>query len=576
MDRTILDLSGSLSRRQRSLVPGKTTRLEALATLGVEVEKEERRVTMVRIIRCTEMAAMTSEARRLIWLTGAVMVVVASVARPVPAQVTFDWVTVANPGNPADTLVMNKGAAPDFTTGYGAVDYVYQISKHNVTNAQYAQFLNAVDATGSNALRIYDTRMSSDTLGVAYTGGIDRDLTAESGAKYAAKPGQDNYPAIWINWASGARFVNWLANGQGAGGTESGVYDMALIPSNNSFATPPPRAAGATFFLPSENEFYKAAYYDPAKNGGAGGYWTYGTRSDTAPLSMAPPGTANSANIGAGTDGQSAGTLAATMATTGAGFDASVNYLTAVGAYAAATSAYGLYDVEGLVYNWTEATRTSFGNELPIYRGGSWRYNEGASGAAFRNVYSGAGAPSYAWYGLRIASLLAPLPIDIVVDVEAGSQTQAQAGFPTLTAAEVLSVTKTGAGTLIFDAVNSYTGDTLVAAGTLALTGSGAIASSALVELGAGATFDVTALPGGFVVADGQTLGGLGSVNGSVVFGPGSTLSPGAVPSAAADGPMATVATVPEPGAYGTAVMGLGLALAGGWCGTRRGRSRRP
>ena len=29
------------------------------------------------------------------------------------------------------------------------------------------------------------------------------------------------------------------------------------------------RNAGATYFIPSENEWYKAAYYDPTLNGGA-------------------------------------------------------------------------------------------------------------------------------------------------------------------------------------------------------------------------------------------------------------------------------------------------------------------
>jgi len=428
---------------------------------------------------------ITRRANLLGRLSAAIFVAV-SAGRPAPAQVTFDWATVGNPGNAADTLVMTKGAAPDNTTGYGAVGYTYRISKYDVTNAQYAQFLNAVDASGSNSLRLFNTKMadpSANPLGAAYTGGIDRNLAAASGAKYSVKAGQESFPAIWINWASGARFVNWLANGQGAGGTESGVYDMSAIPSNNSFATPPQRAAGATIFLPSENEYYKAAYYDPTKSG-TGGYWQYGTRSDTAPASVAPPGSANAANIGAGTDGQSAGTLAATMATTGAAFSPSVNYLTAVGAYTSARSAYGLYDVEGLVYNWTEATRKSFGNQLPIYRGGSWRYNEGASGAAYRNVYSGAGATSYAWYGFRVASLPSAPPPVITIDVASGTQTQTQAGYATLSG--TTPVFKTGAGTLVLDQANTLSGSTTVQGGVLRLANAAAQASSTLAVVAGG------------------------------------------------------------------------------------------
>jgi autotransporter-associated beta strand protein len=425
----------------------------------------------------------TRNADRLRRLAAALIVSV-WVAQPLPAQVTFDWATVGNPGNAPDTLTMTKGAVPDNTTGYGSVGYTYQISKYDVTNAQYVQFLNAVDPAASNTLRVYNTKMSdpsANPAGLAYTGGIDRNLAAASGARYSAKAGQENAPAIWINWTSGARFVNWLANGQGSGSTESGVYDMAVF-TGNSFATPPARANGATVFLPSEDEYYKAAYYDPTKSG-TGGYWQYGTQSDTAPSSVAPAGTSNSANIGAGTDGQSAGTLASTMATTGATFDSAVNYLTAVGAYTAATSAYGLYDVEGLVYNWTEGTRTSFGNQLPIYRGGSWRYNEGASGAAYRNVYSGAGATSYAWYGFRVAGLPSAPP-GTTVNVASGTQTQAQAGYALFSGTAPL--TKTGAGTLVVNAANTLTGSTSVQQGTLQLANAAALASSRIVPLAGG------------------------------------------------------------------------------------------
>ena len=421
------------------------------------------------------------------------LVVAVSASRQLPAQVTFDWATVGNPGNAADTLVMNKGPAADNTTGYGSVGYTYQISKYDVTNSQYTQFLNAVDPGGSNTLRVYNTKMSdanANPAGLAYTGGIDRNLAAASGAKYSVKAGQENAPAIWINWASGARFVNWLANGQGSGSTESGVYDMSVFTvSPFSFATPPTRATGATIFLPSENEYYKAAYYDPTKSG-TGGYWQYGTRSDTPPSSVAPAGTSNSANIGAGTDGQSAGTLATTMATTGSTFDTTVNYLTNVGAYASAKSYYGLFDVEGLVYNWTEGTRESSGNQLPIARGGSWRYNEGATGAAYRNVYSGAGATSYAWYGFRVASL-SSAPPGTTVDVASGTQTQTQAGYALFSGTSPL--TKTGAGTLVVDQANTLTGSTSVQGGRLQLANGAALAASRLVPLAGGT---VTLSPG--------------------------------------------------------------------------------
>jgi formylglycine-generating enzyme len=403
--------------------------------------------------------------------------------RSLPAAVTFDWATVGDPGNPADTLVMDKGPAAEFTTGYGSVDYAYRISKYGVTNSQYVSFLNTVDPAGTNALNLWDRNMSEHIVGgvgpqPATTGGIDLLLGAAEGSRYAVKAGQEQFPAVWVRWSSAARFVNWFAGGQGVAGTESGVYDMSVLTSG--FSTPPTRAADATIFLASENEYYKAAYYDPSKNDGAGGYWQYGTRSDVAPASVPPPGGTNAANIG---QGQGVGGTAETLATTGAAYDATQNYLTDVGAYSSATSAYGLYDIEGPVYNWTEGTRSVFGNELPIIRGGSWRYGEGYSGAAYRNSYSGANVAGYASIGFRIAGLPEAPPAGVVIDVASGTVTQAQAGYPSITTAD--SVTKTGAGTLVFDAVNSYAGPTVVSAGTLRVASNTGLPATALtVEAG--------------------------------------------------------------------------------------------
>ena len=60
------------------------------------------------------------------------------VAPPPSAAVTIDWVYVGNPGNPADMPSTNCHAA-----SCGSVAYGYFISRHEVTNAQYAEFLNA-------------------------------------------------------------------------------------------------------------------------------------------------------------------------------------------------------------------------------------------------------------------------------------------------------------------------------------------------------------------------------------------------------------------------------------------------
>jgi formylglycine-generating enzyme required for sulfatase activity len=322
------------------------------------------------------------------------------------ATVTFDWVTVGDPGNPADTRIMDKGGRPDDTTGYGSVGYTYRIAEHHVTNSQYAEFLNAVDPSGEAADPfwnesggIYNFNMTSSTIGgqtgTAYTGGIAFTDAAPAGSKYSTKSGQANYPATWVNWNSGARFVNWMHNGQGTGDTDNGVYDLTLYDATGEL---PPRQADATVFLPSEDEFYKAAYYDPTKNG-TGGYWAYGVQSDAVPVAEAPPGGSTSAN---------ARLEDKTYWQTETLFDDSVDHLTEVGAYSSATSHYGLADTEGLLYQWTEGSRLAYEKNFPVYRGGAWYYGSDSSGAGHRNLYSFPHAASYHWFGLRIASPAPP------------------------------------------------------------------------------------------------------------------------------------------------------------------------
>ncbi len=89
------------------------------------------------------------------------------------------------------------------------------------------------------------------------------------------------------------------------------------------------------------------------------------------------------------------------------------------------------------------------------------------------------------------------------------------------------AVTKEDAGVWALSAVNTYSGTTTVSGGTLKLGAAGSIASSPTVNVAAGASFDVSALAGGYGVPSGQTLAGSGTVVGSAVLGSAATLSPG-------------------------------------------------
>ena len=83
------------------------------------------------------------------------------------AEVVMDWVTVGDPGNVDDT----------HGDGYGGVDYVYNIGKYEVTNSQYAEFLNAVAAVG-NPHGLYNTEMGGGWNDI---GGISRSGSGTAG-----------------------------------------------------------------------------------------------------------------------------------------------------------------------------------------------------------------------------------------------------------------------------------------------------------------------------------------------------------------------------------------------------------
>ena len=295
------------------------------------------------------------------------------------AKVAFDWALVGNVGNQADD------------TGRGAVDYVYQISKFELTNAQFVQFLNAVDPAGTNSLDLYPFEMSSDA-----NSGLTLDNLAPAGTKYQVKPGRDIYPVFGLTYLDAVRFVNWLENGQGEGSTENGTY----VVNNGTISARNPHA---TFFIPNADEWYKAAYHQ--NDGVTGNYWEYPTSTDQVPFSDQPPGNdaptpTNAANF-MRDDGVANGYNDGLAVTGKLNFDSSQNYLTPVGAYSLAISPYGTFDQGGNVW---ELTDPDVGHQGGDPRGGDW-FNEYKFLAA-SHVYD---INDNAFYvGLRVASVPEP------------------------------------------------------------------------------------------------------------------------------------------------------------------------
>lgn len=269
------------------------------------------------------------------------------------APLIMVMVPVGNAGNAGD---------PSTFAGYGAVPYAYSIGKYEVTNAQYAQFLNAVAADDPNSL--YSTNMGSTARGGITRSGASPNFT------YAVRAFMGNKPVIYVNWYDAARFCNWLHNGrptgpQGPETTEGGAYTLTaptgFAPGTDPIHGANGRNAGARFWLPSEDEWFKAAYHQPVGQGGdADDYWLYPTRSNTAPTVATADldgnidnDTANIANYanGAVWNGQGNGNVT----TVGSGGPGS-------------TSFYGAFDMGGNVSERIE--QMSGGNRLT--RGGSW------------------------------------------------------------------------------------------------------------------------------------------------------------------------------------------------------------
>jgi len=175
-----------------------------------------------------------------------------------------------------ETVLVGDACNAADTTGHGSVSYVYEIGKYEVTAAQYAAFLNAVAKADPHGL--YHPSMWTHPGGCKIERlGVDGDYSYRVEPQHAKRP--VNYISIWDAY----RFVNWLHNGRGDCDTETGAY--LLAGSNEKERLEIQRNPEATWFIPNNNEWYKAAFY---KGGGpAAGYWTFPVQADTVDLRTA-------------------------------------------------------------------------------------------------------------------------------------------------------------------------------------------------------------------------------------------------------------------------------------------------
>ncbi len=296
---------------------------------------------------------------RAFWLWPSFVAAALSLA-PAASAVNIEWVAVGDPGNACD---------PQSQGCFGAVSYDYQISKYEITNAQYAEFLNA--KARSDPLFLFGREnLSSSSPGLTRSG-------SSGSYTYSAIVGRENKPVGYVTFYDALRFANWLHNGQGSGDTETGAYTLLGGTETPSNATTVTRNPYATIVLPSDDEWYKAAYYDSLSMS----YFEYPAGSDAVIACALPSGTPNSANCG------------------------EVGDYTNVGSYTGSAGPYGTFDQGGNVAEWKE-TIVGFRRG---WRGGA-RYSDASMLAASSGGFGQSPYVSSADLGFRVAMVFPVIP----------------------------------------------------------------------------------------------------------------------------------------------------------------------
>jgi len=280
----------------------------------------------------------------------------------------YEMVTVGNPGNHASVL------------SYGKVDQDYQIGKYEVTIQQYTDFLNAVAATG-DPYGLYNSRMATDLN----SAGI---LRTEDGGNFIYSVidnagNSANRPVTYVSWFDAARFANWMANGRpvhttaNSASTEDGAYTLTGTSGDAPMKNTVNQNTGQapTFYIPTEDEWFKAAYFDPTLLDGLGGYYLYATQSNDTPGNVIGDAS-NQVNYIV----QPPGDFSVTQDTL---LSPAFNYLSDVGSFTDSASYYGTFDQNGNVWEFLDAAFDE-SRSLLLARGGGWTSYDNFLWSSFR------------------------------------------------------------------------------------------------------------------------------------------------------------------------------------------------
>ncbi len=322
---------------------------------------------------------------RTVWHVCAVCAMAIVSMGSVASAVDIETVYVGNAGNADDT----------HNAGYGAVDYVYRIGKYEVTAGQYAEFLNAV--AGVDTYGLYNESMWTSNSGCK----IERyEGSGTEVDPYAYRVAEDwaNRPVNYVSWGDAARFANWLHNDQQAGPqdattTEDGAYLLNGATSDTDLIDVA-READWTWAIPTEDEWYKAAYYDPA----ADSYYDYPTGTDDQPShELIDPDPGNNATF-----------VTELELTIGSPY-----FRTEAGAHENSASPSGTFDQGGNVWEWHEAIPFAQTTWRGV-RGGSYNYDTHNEMRADRDLWGRSPSAEDASVGFRVAQIPEPGSLAIV------------------------------------------------------------------------------------------------------------------------------------------------------------------
>lgn len=314
----------------------------------------------------------------------------------------IDFVTVGSPGNAPWT-----GGGTN--NNRGEVDYSYRIGRYEVTTQQWCDFMNAaLDRPAGDSI--------PHVFAPTQWGAVPTTPNNPGGQRFMVPAGRENLPVGGVDWRTSAIYCNYLDHARSSDRSSflSGSYDVSTFgwyQGGPTFTDQLTHTPGAAYWIPSLDEWMKAAHYDPNRFGaGQGGWWTYSNASES-PYRYGPPGVL--------VNGQPASANAGWDDLNFPGHDP---YSVPLGAYAGVTSPWGLFDVAGGTSEWTEAVFQAPDEMFPrdrVFDGSNW----GPEATGFSDTAGyrdGAEAPTYFGYevGLRVASAI-PTPGTLALGVGA-------------------------------------------------------------------------------------------------------------------------------------------------------------